>query len=221
MARPLISSASSWKCCSTVRSMLRIRASGNRAARRDADSAWSRSPCTAALRDGQQLVGGLAHGGNHHHGPAIETALDDAGDALDGFGGFDGGAAELHHDHQSSSPSECISSAFNTAAPAAPADGVVAQRDELVIEHRALAQTAHEHGHAVVALRIAAGLRTVLLPHVLDGQRRRAGQIALLRQTAKLVERVDQILLRRACAPVPPRSRPCGRPPPARDCNAR
>ena len=29
-------------------------------------------------------------------------------------------AAEFHHDHQSSIPSECISSALSTAAPAAP-----------------------------------------------------------------------------------------------------
>ena len=41
-------------------------------------------------------------------------------DTLDGFRRFDGRAAELHDDHQSSSPSEYISSAFRTAAPAAP-----------------------------------------------------------------------------------------------------
>ena len=45
---------------------------------------------------------------------------DDAGDTLDGGGGFDGGAAKFHDDHQSSIPSEYISSAFSTAAPAAP-----------------------------------------------------------------------------------------------------
>jgi hypothetical protein len=29
----------------------------------------------------------------------VEPRFDDSGDALDGFGGFDGGAAELHDDH--------------------------------------------------------------------------------------------------------------------------
>ena len=46
--------------------------------------------------------------------------FDDAGDAFDGGGGFDRSAAEFHDDHQSSIPSECISSALSTAAPAAP-----------------------------------------------------------------------------------------------------
>ena len=70
--------------------------------------------------DGQQLVGGLAHGRNHHHGPALRARFDDAGDAFDGGGRFHRRAAEFHDDHQSSIPSECISSAFSTAAPAAP-----------------------------------------------------------------------------------------------------
>ena len=81
----------------------------------------SRLPSMAACGDGQQLVGGLAHGGNHHDGMAVHPRLHDAGDAFDGGGGFHRGAAEFHDDHdQSSSPSECISSAFSTAAPAAP-----------------------------------------------------------------------------------------------------
>ena len=70
--------------------------------------------------DGQQLVGGLAHGGDHHHGMAVPRALDDAGDAFDSGGRFHRRAAEFHDDHQSSIPSECISSALSTAAPAAP-----------------------------------------------------------------------------------------------------
>ena len=71
-------------------------------------------------RDRQQFVGGLAHGGDHHHGAALFASLDNPGNAFDGGGGLHRGAAEFHDDHQSSIPSECISSAFRTAAPAAP-----------------------------------------------------------------------------------------------------
>src|SRR5438270_6910203 len=72
------------------------------------------------IRDGEEFVSGLSHGGDHHHRPAVLTRLDDPGHAFDGGGTLHGGAAEFHHDHQSSIPSECISSAFRTAAPAAP-----------------------------------------------------------------------------------------------------
>src|SRR5947209_19526449 len=87
----------------------------------------------------EQVVGGLAHGGHHYDRPAVQPALHNSGDALDGRGGLDRGTAEFHDDHdwavmfgrsrsresarsihQSSSPSEYISSAFKTAAPAAP-----------------------------------------------------------------------------------------------------
>src|SRR5450755_2414395 len=91
----------------------------------------------------QQIVGGLAHGGDHHHRAAFLARLDDARNAFNGGGRFHRAAAELHDDHQSNIPciisptsllssvqhpfyhqsnipSECISSAFNTAAPAAP-----------------------------------------------------------------------------------------------------
>src|SRR5438105_4186209 len=71
-------------------------------------------------RDGQQLVRGLAHGGNHDDRMLLGARFHDGGDASDGGGGFDGGTAEFHDDHQSSSPSEYISSALSTAAPAAP-----------------------------------------------------------------------------------------------------
>src|SRR2546422_7672533 len=71
-------------------------------------------------RDGQQLVSGLAHGRHHHHGLLFRAGFHDGGDASDGAGGFDGRAAEFHDDHQSSNPSEYISSALSTAAPAAP-----------------------------------------------------------------------------------------------------
>ena len=77
-------------------------------------------PLNRGSRDGQQFVGGLSHGGNHHHRAALRARLDDTGNALNSGSRFHRGAAELHHDHQSSIPSECISSAFKTAAPAAP-----------------------------------------------------------------------------------------------------
>ena len=72
------------------------------------------------IRDLEQAVGGFSHGRNHHHRLAIEPGFYDAGDTFESRRGFDGRAAEFHDDHQSSSPSEYISSAFNTAAPAAP-----------------------------------------------------------------------------------------------------
>src|SRR5580704_142301 len=77
-------------------------------------------PAHREIRDLEQSVGGLAHGGNHHHWLAVQPGLYDPGYALQSRRGFDGRAAEFHDDHQSSSPSEYISSAFNTAAPAAP-----------------------------------------------------------------------------------------------------
>ena len=70
--------------------------------------------------DGQQLVGGLDHGRDHHDGLLPNSRFDNRGDPSDGGGGFDRGPAEFHDDHQSSSPSEYISSALSTAAPAAP-----------------------------------------------------------------------------------------------------
>ncbi len=70
--------------------------------------------------DFEQLVGGFAHRGDDDDGMAGEAGFDDGGDAFDGGGGLDGGAAELHDDHRSSRPSESMSSALRTAAPAAP-----------------------------------------------------------------------------------------------------
>ena len=58
----------------------------------------------------------------------------DGDDAVDGVGGFDGRAAELHHDHQSSIPSECISSRVEYRGTGSAADGVVAAGDELPVE---------------------------------------------------------------------------------------
>ena len=72
------------------------------------------------FRDGQQLVGGLAHGRDHHHRAASLALPHDPRNAVDGGCRLHRRAAELHHDHRSSIPSECISSALSTAAPAAP-----------------------------------------------------------------------------------------------------
>ena len=72
------------------------------------------------LGDSQQLVGRLAHGRNHDDGLLVHARFDNRSHASDGDGGFDRGPAEFHDDHQSSKPSEYISSALSTAAPAAP-----------------------------------------------------------------------------------------------------
>ena len=77
-------------------------------------------PTHGQIRALEQAVGGLSHGGNHHHRFAVQPGFYDAGYAFESRRGFDGRAAEFHDDHQSSRPSEYISSAFNTAAPAAP-----------------------------------------------------------------------------------------------------
>src|SRR5262245_47623655 len=71
-------------------------------------------------RDGQELIGGLAHCRDDHDRLLFRAYLHDRSDARDSGGGFDGGPAEFHDDHQSSNPSEYISSALSTAAPAAP-----------------------------------------------------------------------------------------------------
>src|SRR5580700_3945107 len=68
----------------------------------------------------QQAISGLSHCGNHHHRLAIQPGADDSNDALDRFAGLDRGPPEFHDYHQSSSPSEYMSSALSTAAPAAP-----------------------------------------------------------------------------------------------------
>ena len=51
------------------------------------------------FRHGQQGVGDFCHGADDDYGFLREAALDDGSDAVDGFGVFDGSAAELHDDH--------------------------------------------------------------------------------------------------------------------------
>ena len=49
---------------------------------------------------GQQRVGDFGHGADHDDGLLRQAAFDDGGDAVDGLGVFDGGAAEFHDDHR-------------------------------------------------------------------------------------------------------------------------
>src|SRR5689334_15999518 len=81
--------------------------------------------------------------------------------------------------------------------PGGAANRVVAEHYELVIEHRAGAQTSHERRHAALALRVLARLRPVGFLHIDDWLRRRARQTALLRKGAKALERVENIRLAR------------------------
>ena len=52
------------------------------------------------LGHGQQRVGDLGHGADHDDGLLRQASFDDGGDAVDGFGVFDGSAAEFHDDHR-------------------------------------------------------------------------------------------------------------------------
>ena len=82
-ARPFTSSVSSWKCSS------RMRSSSARSAERDHLARLAGMEIAQVVDladvflalagdggggDGQQLVGGLAHGGDHHHGLALLRA---------------------------------------------------------------------------------------------------------------------------------------------------
>ena len=120
-------------------------------------------------------------------GLAMLLRLDDGGNARDSFLRFDGGSAEFHYDHQSlvRKPSDAMSSAFSTAAPAAPRIVLWPQATNLIVEHRAFAHTAHENAHAVFARGVAARLRTVFLRHINHRLRRRARQLALLRNAVE------------------------------------
>ena len=80
----------------------------------------SRLPAMAAAAMASSLLVVLPMAETTTTGLARRARLHDAGDAFDGGGRFHRRAAEFHDDHQSSIPSECISSAFSTAAPAAP-----------------------------------------------------------------------------------------------------
>src|SRR5262245_50333698 len=61
------------------------------------------------------------------------------------------------------------------------ANRVVAERDELEVQHRARAQTADGHRHAVVAIGVEHRLRPILLVEVHDRMGRRRWQIEFLR----------------------------------------
>src|SRR5712692_6038549 len=70
--------------------------------------------------NGEQPVRSLPHRRDHHHRPAVQPGAYDRRHAFDGRRRLQRRAAELHDDHQSRNPSEYISSALSTAAPAAP-----------------------------------------------------------------------------------------------------
>ena len=60
--------------------------------------------CAGGPGHGQQRVGDLGHGADHDHRLLRQAAFDDGGDAVDGLGVFDGGAAEFHDDHRAGLP---------------------------------------------------------------------------------------------------------------------
>ena len=53
------------------------------------------------MRNFEQLVGSLSHGGYNHHGLALNSRRHNSSNALDGGRRFNGRAAELHDDHLS------------------------------------------------------------------------------------------------------------------------
>ena len=57
-------------------------------------------PGSRCARHGQQRVGDLGHGADHHHRLLRQAAFDDRGHALDGPRVFHRSAAEFHHDHR-------------------------------------------------------------------------------------------------------------------------
>src|SRR3569833_4507621 len=69
------------------------------------------------------------------------------------------------------------------------ANCVVATGDELHAKHGALAQSADESDHAILAPSIAARLRTIGLRHVDDGLRRCAWKLSLLGYAAETLKR--------------------------------
>ena len=108
-------------------------------------------------------------------------------------GGFDGSAAEFHHDHAVEHPFRVHQLGIEHGRSGRAANGIVAQRDEFPVEHRAGTQAADEGRHAALAFGIFARLRAVGFCHIMHRVLRRAGQVALLRHGREGVERVAQI----------------------------
>src|SRR5205814_92137 len=69
--------------------------------------------------------------------------------------------------------------------PCGAANGVVPERDEFVVEHRAAAEPADGHRHAAIPIRVERRLRTIGLRQVHDWLRRRRWQTELLRPAAE------------------------------------
>jgi hypothetical protein len=70
----------------------------------------------------------------------------------------------------------------------------MAASNKFRVKNRALPHTPHEDSHAILARGITSGLRTVLLRHVNHWARRSAWKAPLLRDSAKMLERVLDIL---------------------------
>src|SRR5438874_1070080 len=71
--------------------------------------------------------------------------------------------------------------------PRGAANGVVPERDEFVVEHRAAAEPADGHRHAAIPIRVERRLRTIGFRQVHDWLRRRGWQAELLRLAAERV----------------------------------
>src|SRR4051812_40429946 len=67
------------------------------------------------------------------------------------------------------------------------ADRVVAERDELVVEHRTRTQATYRHGHAAVATRVERRLGPILFGEIDERLRRRRRQPELLRSAAERI----------------------------------
>src|SRR5262249_20177920 len=78
--------------------------------------------------------------------------------------------------------------------PGGAANRVVPERDELVVEHRARAQTADGDRHPAAAVDVERRLRAVRLGQVDDRLLRRRRQAELLRPAAEAVPRADDRL---------------------------
>ena len=148
---------------------------------------------------------------------------DDRGHAADGVGGrrptsrrTSSRASASLALAQPARPRATSSSAFSTAAPAAPRIGVVAEREELVVEHGTRAQPSDGHRHAAVAVDVEPRLRAILLGQVDDRLRRRRRQLERLRRAAEAGQRVRGLRRARATARARSTSTPCDRSRPAR-----
>ena len=105
---------------------------------------------------------------------------------------LDGGPAELHHDHRQQ-PLHLHQLRIQHRRARGSANRVVAQRDELVIQHGTLPQPADKHRHPVLALHIAARLRTILLLHINHRAAPARSAVSSVRNASKAIQRRDDL----------------------------